>query len=101
MIKKPWAFIRVPYMSPTILGLQARGFLIRFLHYDTRVRAISDFLDSSAERPEVHDVCVPPQRPSVCDGAGAGVLEYRGLKNRYDYSLTVPGDSYSKTYHSP
>ena len=37
MIKKPWAFIRVPYISPTILGLQARGFLIRFLHYDTRI----------------------------------------------------------------
>ena len=32
LIKKPWAFIRVPYMNPTILGLYAQGFLIRFLH---------------------------------------------------------------------
>ena len=32
-MKKPWAFIRVPFMNPTILGLEAQGFLIRFLHY--------------------------------------------------------------------
>ena len=32
LIKKPWAFMRVPYMNPTILGLYAQGFLIRFLH---------------------------------------------------------------------
>ena len=32
LIKKPWAFIRVPYMNPSILGLQAQGFLIGFLH---------------------------------------------------------------------
>ena len=25
--------IRVPYMNPTVLGLQAQGILIRFLHY--------------------------------------------------------------------
>ena len=33
LIKKPGAFIRVPYMNPTILGLKAQGFLIRFLQY--------------------------------------------------------------------
>ena len=32
LIKKPWAFIRVPYMNPTILEVYAQGFLIRFLH---------------------------------------------------------------------
>ena len=31
-IKKLWALIRVPYMNPSILGLSAPGFLIRFLH---------------------------------------------------------------------
>ena len=31
-IKKPWAFIGDSYMSPSILGVQAQGFLIRFLH---------------------------------------------------------------------
>ena len=33
LCKKTWAFIRVPYMNPTISGLSAQGFLIRFLHY--------------------------------------------------------------------
>ena len=32
-MKQPWAFIRIPYMNPTVLGLYAQGFLIRFLHY--------------------------------------------------------------------
>ena len=32
LIKKPWAFIGVPCMNPTILGLWAQGSLIRFLH---------------------------------------------------------------------
>ena len=27
LIKKPWAFIRVPYMNPTILGVIGPGFL--------------------------------------------------------------------------
>ena len=33
LIKKPWAFIRVPYMNPTfwVIG-PAQGFLIRSLH---------------------------------------------------------------------
>ena len=29
LIKIPWAFIWVPYMNPTILGLYAQGFLVR------------------------------------------------------------------------
>ena len=33
LIQKPWAFARAPSMNPTILGFQAQGFLIRFLHY--------------------------------------------------------------------
>ena len=33
LFKKPWAFIRVPYMNPTMLGLNAESFFIRFLHY--------------------------------------------------------------------
>ena len=32
LIKKPWAFIRVPYMNPISWVLEAQGFLIRFLH---------------------------------------------------------------------
>ena len=27
LIKKPWAFIRAPYMNPTILGVIGPGFL--------------------------------------------------------------------------
>ena len=27
MIQKPWAFIRVPYMNPTIFGVIGPGFL--------------------------------------------------------------------------
>ena len=30
MIKKPWAFIRVPYMNPTIFGVIGPGFLNRY-----------------------------------------------------------------------
>ena len=30
--QKPWVFIRVLNMEPTILGLLSLGFLIRFLH---------------------------------------------------------------------
>ena len=33
LIKKPWVFIGVPYMNPTVLGLQGQGFLIRLLHF--------------------------------------------------------------------
>ena len=33
LIKKPWVFIKVPYMNPTIWGLWGQDFLIRFLHY--------------------------------------------------------------------
>ena len=31
LIKKPWAFIRVPYMNPTILGLRNPGSLLGLL----------------------------------------------------------------------
>ena len=32
LIKRPWAFIRVPDMNPTILGIKAQGFFLGFLH---------------------------------------------------------------------
>ena len=33
LIKKPWVFIRFPYMNPNSLGLQGQGFFIRFLQH--------------------------------------------------------------------
>ena len=32
LIKKPWAFIRVPCMNPTFLGVIGPGFLNQVLH---------------------------------------------------------------------
>ena len=53
MIKKPWAFIRVPYMNPTILGVIGPGFLNQVLTSTKSLCPVSRTLEPGPCDPEM------------------------------------------------